>query len=105
MATNPYDLSWNTAGNAGYGSGITGTTITTTGMGTVVGPGYYQVPYQPPTVSPAQQIMLYITPITNGFLLGEYGGLRNDSKHCKDYAELSEAIIALLVLKKLTQDK
>lgn len=104
MGIDPYAAyNMNVLGGAGTTSAMT--TTGTTGTA-IVGPGFYPYPANVQMTSvPAQQIMLFVTPITNGFLVGEYGGLRNDNKFCKDYQELSEAIVALLVLKKLTQEK
>lgn len=65
----------------------------------------YPNPAQPSYIMPTPQgqIMFFITPIQNGFLIGTEGALTEKCKYCKDYSEVAESIVALLALNKLTE--
>lgn len=69
-------------------------TITTTGV-------YYPQPSMPQAIPP--HMNLFIATIANGFLVYLVGEPMDNWRYCKDYAEVGEAIVAIMAFKQLTK--
>lgn len=69
-------------------------TLTTTGI-------YYPQPSMPQAIPP--HMNLFIATIANGFLVYLVGEPMDNWRYCKDYAEVGEAIVAIMAFKQLTK--
>lgn len=86
-------------------------TITTTGVAypnqMIYGPGGLQATqtYPMPTTNPYmnRQLLLVVAPVANGFIVGIQGQDTDKLHYCKDYIEISQAIVAILALNKLIE--
>jgi len=92
---------------------IMGTGITTTN--TTITPQYplphpYSLSVNIP-LPPEGQIQFFITPVKNGFLVGKGSPTQHGSVYikdhifCKNYQEISEAIISILALNQILDNK
>lgn len=102
-------LSQLSSANNIYSGNIT-TTAGTTGVCFPVSYPVYQQTQAVPTPLTMMQMIpgtlgFYVAPVANGFLVGINTQTLDKAKFCSNYTEAAEAIVALLALHKITEQK
>lgn len=94
--------------NAGMNQAITTTGISTSGVMTYPTSqavwSTYDMAGAAQQASTVRQSMFFVTQIGNGYIVGMQSQMTEDSKFCKDMKEISEAIVAMMALNKLTKE-